>query len=117
MWLISLVVTATKHCTVDPHPDWGPVKGAYVNALISFAEPHGARRLAKMYATEGDKQWRFRHFRSCRKVTLANFHGDLEYQEYFAEARREGYSLVYHFYCEENKTRASTDAASFTPDA
>jgi|GEM_PF-2835736 len=84
MWLVSLVVTATKNCTIDPHPDWGPAKGAYVNALISFPEPHGAKRLAKMYATEGDKRWRFRYFRFCRKVTLANFKEDPEYREYFA---------------------------------
>lgn len=113
MWLVSLVVTATKHCTIDPHPEWGTVKGAYVNALICFPELHGAKRLAKMYATEGDRQWRFRHFRACQKVTPTSFRNNPEYQEYYAEAKKDGYSLVYHFYCNENKGGACCDAASF----
>jgi hypothetical protein len=118
MWLVSFVVTATKHCAVGPHPEWGHARGAYVNALISFPEPNGAKLLAKMYATEdGSKQWRFRHFQSCRKVTLSNFKNDPGYQDYFAEAKRDGYSLVFHIYGGGNKAKASTDAAAFTPRA
>jgi hypothetical protein len=95
----------------------GRVKGAYVNVLISFPDPRGAKRLAKIHAAECDKQWRFRHFTSCRKVTLADFKEDPEYQAYFAEAKRDGYSVFYCCHAGKNRVEANTDAASFMSNA
>ena len=114
MWLITLEVTATQECEIDPHPEWGPVLGAYVNALISFPEPHGAKHLAKMYTTEGDHQWHFKDFLSCQKVSISNFKGDNEFIDCFKEAERDGYSLVFHIYGSGNEHGAKSDASTFT---
>ncbi len=117
MWLITFEVTATKDCKIEPHPEWGQVLGAYVNALISFPDSRGAKHLAKMYCAEDDQQWHFKDFLSCQKVNLSNFKIKNDFIEYFKEAERDGYSLVFNIFGSGKKHGAKTEASTFTENA
>lgn len=99
MWMIHLDVALAEGAHLPPHPRWGQVRGAHVCAMISFPDETGAQALASHYAT-ADGTWQLRAVKACQPVTRGSLLATPQLMAGFDEARREGFSLIFHVYCD-----------------